>query len=266
MLARESAPLRGGTFETGSGGRVVSELIVHEIPAAWGLPSAGPFCLKLETHLRMVGLPYRAVYDPTPFRGPKGKLPWIEHEGRKIGDSGFIIDYLNERFGLDADRSLSAAERGVALSLRRLIEENLYWTLVYDRWVAPENWALTKSVVLGLIPVAVRPLIAPIARRGVRRQLAGHGIGLHARDEIHAIGRRDVDALAGVLGEKPFLLGETATSVDASAYGVLANIMDVPIASPVKDEALGRANLVAYVARMRERYFPPPGRPTHAMS
>jgi hypothetical protein len=59
----------------------LSELVVHQLPSAWGLLSISPFCLKLAVYLRMVDLPFRTVVDATPFRGPKGKLPWIEHEG-----------------------------------------------------------------------------------------------------------------------------------------------------------------------------------------
>jgi len=233
----------------------MSTLVVHHLPAAWSLPSISPFCLKLDAFLRLAAIPHEAVVDATPFGAPKGKLPYVEHEGRKIGDSGFIVDYLRARFGVDPDAGLSPAQRGLALALRRLLEENLYWTLVYDRWMVDENWAVFRDVVLGGVPALARPLIAPVARRGVRAQLRGHGIGLHARDEIHAIGRRDVGAVADVLGDQPFFMGETATEIDAIAYGVLANVMEVPITSPVKDEALGRANLVGFLARFRERYY-----------
>jgi len=228
---------------------------VHVIPPAWGLSSIGPFCLKLEAHLRMIDVPYRNVVDATPFKGPKGKLPWIEHEGRKIGDSGFILEYLTQRFGRDPDAALSPAERGVATAFRRLLEENLYWTLVYDRWLVEANWPLTKQTVLGLIPAPARVVVAPFARRGVRRQLAGHGIGLHSREEIHAIGRRDLGALADFLGAKPFLMGDAPSSIDAVAYGLLANIAFAPVRSPLKDEIAARANLTAYLSRMRDRYF-----------
>ncbi len=233
----------------------MSELIVHQIPGAWGLPTIGPFSLKLEAYLRIVDIPYKAVIDATPFKGPKRKLPWIEHEGKTIGDSGFIIEYLEQRFGCNPNAGLTAAERGIALSMRRLIEENLYWTLVFDRWMVGANWPLTQQTVLGLVPAPVRWLIAPIARRGVRRQLAGHGIGLHSPDEIHAIAARDIAAIADFLGDKPYLMGSTPTEIDAVAYGILANIMLVPIASATKDAALRRTNLVAYVARIRDRYF-----------
>jgi glutathione S-transferase len=233
----------------------LSDLIVHQIPSAWGLPSVGPFCLKLETYLRMVQLPYQTVVDATPFRAPKGKLPWVEHEGRRIGDSGLIIEYLEGRFGCDADACLSNNERAITHSLRRLIEENLYWTMVYDRWVVESNWAIARDVILGGIPVPIRSLIAPIARRGVRKQLEAHGIGRHSRDEIAAIGRSDVAAVAEFLGEKAFLMGNTPTQIDAVAYGLLANIATVPIESPIRDEIKNRSNLNRYIERVREKYY-----------
>jgi glutathione S-transferase len=233
----------------------VSELVVHQLPGAWGLPSISPFCLKLDAHLRIAGLPFRAVVDPTPFKGPKGKLPWIEHEGRRIGDSGLIIEYLVQRFGCDPDRGLSAADRAVARALRRLIEENLYWAMVYDRWMVGEHWRGFRDVVLGGLPPPVRRMVGPVARRGVRRQLRGHGIGLHTRDEIYAMGRGDIRAVADFLGDKPFLMGETVTGIDAVAYGFLANITRPPIESPLKREVLERSNLERYLERVESRYF-----------
>lgn len=72
-----------------------------------------------------------------------------------------------------------------------------------------------------------------------------------AMNESGALG-----ALADWLGDKPYLMGATPTGIDATAYGLLANILAVPIASPVKDYGLGRPNLVAWLARIRERYYP----------
>ena len=233
----------------------MSDLVVHQLPGAWGLPSISPFCLKLDLYLEIAEIPFRTVVDATPFRGPKRKLPWIEHEGKKIGDSGFIIEYLETRFGCDPSAGLSAAERAVSLAMRRLIEENLYWAMVYDRWVVEDNWRSFRDVVLAGVPGPIRKAVAPVARRGVRRQLRGHGIGLHSREEIHAIGRRDISAIADFLGAKPFLMGERPTEIDAVAYGLLPNIMNVPIASPIRNEALKRANLVDYVARVGDRYY-----------
>ncbi len=233
----------------------MSELVVHHLGGAWGLPSVSPFCLKLDAFLRMTDIPHKTVIAKTPFAAPKRKAPWIDHEGKSIGDSGFIIDYLRTRFKVDPDAGLSPAERATGHALRRLIEENLYWTMVYDRWIVDENWKVFRDIVLGGVPKPVRYAIAPVARRGVRKQIAGHGIGLHTPDEIQAIGIRDIGALADVLGDKPYFLGEKPTEIDAVAYGQRANIMNTPLKSQVKDEGLRRYNLVAFLGRFRARYY-----------
>ena len=82
-----------------SNAHAASSLVVHQLPSAWGLPSISPFCLKLDIYLRLTGISHTTVTDGTPFGAPKGKLPYIEHDGKKIGDSGFIIDTSNARSG-----------------------------------------------------------------------------------------------------------------------------------------------------------------------
>lgn len=234
----------------------MQEITVHQIPGAWGLPSTSPFCLKLETCLRMGNIRYHSVTDATPFKGPKKKLPWIEHNGLKIGDSGFILEYLGRVFGLDLNSGLSSQEMAVSHSMKRLIEENLYWVMVHDRWLVERNWMSFRNIVLGGIPQPVRTIMAPVARRGVRRQLTGHGIGLHSTSEIHAIGIKDISHLANFLAEKSFFMGERPTEIDAVAYGLLANILKAPIESPVKDEGLRHPNLLAFLTHMEREYYP----------
>ena len=156
---------------------------------------------------------------------------------------------------MDPDADLSPRDRAVGLALRRLLEENLYWVLLHDRWLVDENRARTQGVVLGAIPGPVRPLAAAMVRQSVKRQLSAHGIGRHGREEIHAIGLRDLGAVADLLGDAPFLLGDAPTGIDAVAYGMLANILHVPIESPVRDAGLERRNLVDHLDRMRKRCF-----------
>lgn len=233
----------------------MSELIVHHLPGAWGLPSVSPFCLKLDTYLRIVDIPFEVVIDKVPFGAPKKKMPYIEHNGRSLGDSSFIIQYLEETFGCDPDAGLSAEQRAVSHAMLRLLDENLYWTMVYDRWMVDSNWASFRDTVLGGLALPVRRALGPLARRDVRRNLRGQGIGVHSAQEVHAIGIRDLGAVADYLGDKPFLMGDSATTIDAAVYGLLANILLAPIVSPIKDEGLGRANLVAYLDRMRDHYY-----------
>jgi Glutathione S-transferase N-terminal domain len=62
---------------------------LHQFAPAWGI-NPSPFCNKVETYFRLTGVPFRAV-PSDPSTAPKGKLPYIVHQGRLIPDSGQII-------------------------------------------------------------------------------------------------------------------------------------------------------------------------------
>lgn len=234
----------------------MNELKAYHLPGGWGLASVSPFCLKLDAFLRMTGTEHLSITAPTPFGGPLGKAPWIEHEGRKIGDSSFIIAYLIERFGKDPDAALSPAQRGQAVAIQRLVEENLYWAMVYDRWVREENWPILKGSVLGAIPAPVRMVLAPLARRGVKKRLNGHGLGLHSEASVAAIAERDIDALAGMLGTQDWFFGAEPGLTDATVYSLLANIHYPAFASPMKAMIAGHANLTGFIERFRAQFYP----------
>ena len=58
----------------------MTTLKVFTFPPDWGLPTVGPFVLKLLAWLEFAGLPYEQVYEANPRKGPKGKnlgLSWI---------------------------------------------------------------------------------------------------------------------------------------------------------------------------------------------
>ena len=84
--------------------------------------------MKVETYLRMVGLPYEVINGVLPFKAPKKKLPYIEDGTQIIADSGFILKYFKQTYGDKLDENLSDHEKASAHALSRLFEENLYWS------------------------------------------------------------------------------------------------------------------------------------------
>jgi Glutathione S-transferase N-terminal domain len=50
---------------------------LFQFPRMFDIPNLSPFCCKLETWLRIAGVPYEVVETPDPRKGPKGKLPFI---------------------------------------------------------------------------------------------------------------------------------------------------------------------------------------------
>lgn len=233
----------------------MAKLKAYHLPGRWGLPTVSPFCLKLDAFLRMTGIEHDSITAATPFGGPKKKAPWIEYGGRIIGDSTLIIDFLKEEYEVDPDAHLTPQQKATSVTIQRLIEENLYWAMVYDRWRRDENWPILKSSVLGDIPAPLRTVLAPYARRAVRKQLEGHGLGLHNPEDIEAIARKDMDALAALLGEGPWFFGAKASMADATVYSLLANILWVPFVSPMKAMIEGHPNLVSWLERFKAEYF-----------
>lgn len=230
---------------------------LFQFEPAFGLPNASPFCMKLETYLRMAGLPFELpkVTMRDMRRSPKGKMPYIEDNGKTIADSTFIVDYLKATYGDKLDAWLSPEQAAVALAFQRLLEENLYWAAVHARWTEPQGWALTKSAFFDKMPPPLKWIVPPLARRGILKEMHGHGMGRHSADEIVAIGRRDITALAYFLGDKPYFMGEQPCSLDAIAYAFIANLLWPPVDSVLKQHARQYPQLEAYCQRMRERYY-----------
>lgn len=231
-------------------------ITLHQFPPAFGLPNASPFCLKLELYLRMAGLPYRNRYTLELHRAPKGKLPWIDDDGTVVADSGLIIDYLKLKFGDPLDGELNPVQRAQALAITRLLEEHLYWAVLHDRWISPAGWELTRPAVFGSLPWPLRLIVPSVARRGIRAELRGHGMGRHTPQQMHALAIADIDALATLLGDQDYFLGARATSLDAVAAAFLANLLMVPLETPIKAAAAAHPNLAGYCRRMAQQYFP----------
>jgi len=228
---------------------------VFQFAPAFGLPNASPFCMKLETYLRMAGLRFEAVNSGDVMKAPKHKLPYIDDDGTVVADTTFIIEYLKGRYGDPLDGALTPAERAVATAFQRLIEENLYWAIVHTRWADAAGWAKTREAFFGAMPAPLRWFVPALARRGLLSELRGQGMGRHSAQEIFAIGCRDVTAVADFLADKPFMLGAQPSSLDATAHAFLANLLWAPVDSPIQRHAQSRPTLQAYCLRMKARYF-----------
>ncbi len=228
---------------------------LYQFPPGFGLPNASPFCMKVETWLRMAGLPFELDNRGLLMKAPKRKLPFIVDDGETIADSGFIIAHLSRKYRVELDAGLDAAQRAAATAFTRLFEEHLYWAVLYTRWFEPAGWALTRQVFFGGLPAPLRGIVPLLARRGMRRELWGHGMGRHRPEEIMALAIEDIDAVAGFLADKPYLLGERPASVDATAHAFLANLLWAPVDSAARRHAQTRPALEAYCHRMRDRYF-----------
>ncbi len=230
-------------------------ITLYQPPVAWGTPNLSPFCIKLESYLRMVGLPYQV--KPGDLRqSPKGKVPYVEIDGKIIGDSQFIIEYLKSTRGDTLDANLTPEQLAIGHAVRRMLEEATYWHIVYARWVPEEGWRAYLPVLETLLPVTVGNDAGLSAlREQYFKTLHAQGTGRHNYEEMQHLAKQDTSSLATILGKKPFLLGDAPSSFDATVYAFLVAIIAFPVDSEWKQYILSHENLVSYCARFKSRFY-----------
>ena len=230
-------------------------ITLYGFGAGFGLPEISPFVTKTEVQLKMAGLAYVKA-KAMPPASPKGQLPYIDDDGERIADSTFIRAHLESKYGFDFDAPLSLQARAQAWAFERMIEHHVYWALVGARWVDGDNFAKGPSHFFDAAPEHLRDKVREDAQFRVAENYLLSGLGRHAPDEDIDLAVRSLFALSVQLGDKNYLMGDTPCGTDATAFGALAGILTPFFTSPLRARAEQFGNLVAYVDRMMQHYYP----------
>ncbi len=230
-------------------------ITLYQFHRIWGLPNASPYCMKLETYLRMTKLAYKVKYINNPRQAPKGKLPYIQIEDSLYADSELIIDELKKRFGNSLDEELTTEQKALAHLIDATLSERMYWIIVYWRWQDVEGWTRVKEDFFAKLPSLPRLLVPYLIRKKMLEALYTQGMGRHTRDEIIHLGQKTIEALAELLGSNMYFLGDKPSSIDASAFAFIANVLMTPIENPLQELLQTKENLTSYCERMRSTYY-----------
>ena len=224
---------------------------------AWGLPTAGPFGIKLEACLRMLGVEYERRFEDDNRKGPKRKSPWMQDGIVTMGDTELILQYVERKSGAKLDADLTPGERARAHVLCRMLEEHFHQVFEYELMTSQAGAALFRDLLSKAgVPRPLLGFVSGTVRRGFQKHLFERGIARHAPADIEAMGRDDVDALVEWLGDRRWFISEGPTKTDASALGLLAAAIRSPIESPVCSYARSQPSLVRFVERGLEHFFP----------
>ncbi|MBM7131819.1 glutathione S-transferase family protein [Dyella mobilis] len=232
-----------------------STLTLYATRAGFGMPDTSPFVIKTEVQLKMAGLAYQRE-SCIPPQAPKGKVPYIVDDGEVVADSTFIREHLERKYGIDLDAGLDSRQRAESWAIERLLEDHLYFAMVWFRWIVPENFAKGPARFADFAPEAEREQLRQQMQARKQEDMRAHGIGRHSAEEIARLGERSIEAVAQWLGGRRYLMGERPSSVDATALGVLASVLTPFFDTPLRQAVLARSNLVAYVHRMMGHYYP----------
>ncbi len=229
---------------------------LYQFSPMFNVPNLSPYCMKIEGFLRITEIPFQIIEENDPRKGPKGKLPFIRDNGVVIGDSELIIDYLESKLEFDVDGHLSSQQKAVHHAFIRMLDEHLYWALVYSRWIEAHNWEVLKKHLFYEIPPPISTFIARRVRKQVRNQLHQHGMGRHNRDDIYTKARKDLEQLSALLADHKWFGGDYVSTLDLTAIAYLSNIMVPELNSPLADYVKEFGNLETYEVRARRVIFP----------
>lgn len=233
------------------------KILIWQMQPVWGLPNASPFCMKVQAWLNLTGLDYETRSLTRPPRSETRKVPYIERpDGTLLCDSSRIIDELGREHGVDLDASLSPQRKAEGVLLQRTFEEHLYFIGLAERWMDDDNWPIVRDAYFASIPALIRPLIGWVIRRGVRKACLGQGIGRLGTAEQLSRAKKDLEAIAVLLSERRFLLGDTPTTIDATAVAFFANLYEPPLSSELRQIATEVSGLRRYYDEIRPIAFP----------
>ncbi len=223
--------------------------------AMFDLPSPSPFVMKTDVQLQMLGVEFdRAIADLESVE--KHKAPYVEDGGKIIEDSTFIRLHFERQLGKSLDERLSGEQRVTAHAVGRMLENHLTPIMAMERWLIDANFKKGPALFFMGVPEEARQQVMDEVRATMRATMGGQGIGRFSHAERMTLASADIGAVAELLGDKPYLFGEQPSSADAFTFAILASCSTRYFDMELIDLVESHPNLMAYIARMREQYFP----------
>lgn len=197
----------------------------------------------------MAKIPYEPFYAAFVF-GPKGKIPFIEYNNHVMGDSHFIIQFLNTEFNVDLNSLLTPREKASSWAIQKWLEEFTYW--LYEHIV----WCLRTDDMGKLLTSFPSDPYGMKKRFG--EQTYAQGVGRHSQEEVEELLKQDLEKLSEILGDNPYFMGANPSELDCTAFGLLAEVRwHMPDSWPGKPYMKERLkNLVDFTDRIKARYWP----------
>jgi glutathione S-transferase len=214
-----------------------------------------PFVTKAEVLLKMAGCDYQCKTGGY-AQAPKSKLPYLQTGEDIIDDSTLIRFYLEQKHQINFDAALSPAERGIAWAFEKMLEEHLYYISLRDRWAIDANFDKGPRKIFKRIPALIRGLVIWKVRRKMNAKLRFQGIALHTEADIIQLAKKDLDALADFLADKPYLMGDQICAADATVYAFMRSALCPLFDSAMHQYALSKPNLIRYCDRLSKKFYP----------
>ena len=156
------------------------------------------------------------------MHGPYKKIPFIEYQGETIGDSELILQRLIKDYNINLGLTAPQLAQGRAWQL--LLEQHLYWIMVYNRWIPEDSWKKLENAFFSSLKWPLRPIVAKQSRKLAQKNLFSQGIGRFSLEYVLQAGKADLGALSDHLSVNKYISGDTFSYFDLIAYAIIKNI------------------------------------------
>jgi glutathione S-transferase len=220
-------------------------------PAGFDLFSLSPFCVKAAYLLQLSGQDWKRQDTSDPRKMPMQKFPVLKTSQRLVADSEAIRVWLESK-GADFDPGLSDQQKAQSRSMIRMADEYLYFHVVMDRWGNDDVWPTLRETLFHEVPALIRRPVANGLRKTLRKGLNTQGIARFSPQQRLDMLDKDLQALATVLKETPFLFGDKPTAADLSVAPMLDALRATPVNTPVVNRVAKDSVLTQYLDRMTQ--------------
>jgi len=226
------------------------------------IPSISPFCLKVESWLKLHGIKYENVDHKIKLRSKRGMLPFVELNGEEISDSNHIIETLSKKFEKNMPADLTAEQKQVQHAMMTMVENHFNWAMV--QWKSRDIDSILKGYKMDLSAAIGSKLPASLLnfyfkhtflRKGLKKVKA-QGFGASSNEEMEQMGKDDMKVCSDMLGDKEFMFGDEPSLLDLTVYSHMAPVLFIDKEFPcvLRDFMESDCqNLAGLVNRMKDR-------------
>jgi glutathione S-transferase len=225
----------------------------------WNVSDPSPPCIKVESFMRLHDIEYTAPkFDPSYFKkSPTGRLPFIvTNDGEAISDSSLIIKHLSTTMNINPHNGLNEKDCARAHAFCSMLDETIYYLMVYSRWADPTGWKEVKEAFFAPVPSLLRNFIANTQRKKALDRLKKQGFGLNTPNQNSGIANDAFKALSDLLGKDTwFFNNDKPTLLDIICHAYVINLTNPPIETDLKSIASQYDNLVKHAKKFQDLVY-----------
>ena len=234
---------------------MTNKIELIQFPKSPNCPSFSPFCLKMETYLKVANVPYENKLTVSMTGSKKKKMPMILDQGELIEDSTLIIEHLKQKHGVDLDKHLTPEQKAISKAFQWLCEKSLVDIVVHFRWVDQNNWPKFREVIFRGAPWLIKVTIANAMAKSIKKTLYKHGMGRFTDTEKLKILDDNLSAISNYLGAKKFFFGDQVSTIDVTLYSFLVQVDPRGVVSQFEGVLNKYPSLKKYVAHFAKTYW-----------